>query len=530
MNVQARASGISFQGNGNAVAIDASGASGGGAVFLTAGTVVSPASVATLPPAMVVTASPSSATCDCSSADEVLVDLAAFPPQDPKATLLGVIATLGSVQGDYPGFDSDLQIIIDKIQEALTDEMGVERFVDTCHVLPAPDGEQVFYELARAVLGIQRLVPWNEMYVDPEGEPLPPPPAAVAPESLRRILEDQLTYILQTAALLADVTIQEARGEPGGAAAVSAADVSYLGGLGDIGSGLFLSAVDDFRNAWLTANAVLPVPTPPIGDPPIVSITTPGGDVDVGLTSLIVTGMVQDIVAGTVNDDDVSVLANGVTASVVNGSFLASAVPTRIGISAIVAVATDIDGNRATFCRFVRVDPTLTLQLQEISGNNQTGEIQSTLPLPLVVQLNDDNGNPVENEAVVFRVVQGNGGLGVNADRSQVVMTNPSGQAQASFTLGSRVGVGVDRVRARAVGFAGEVVFCTQTTGLPPDSINVVSGSNQRGEIGAPLAQPLIVVVTDAGQNPGRGCSGDLRCDRGWWGRRRCDERRRHDQ
>ncbi len=232
--------------------------------------------------------------------------------------------------------------------------------------------------------------------------------------------------------------------------AVKSADRHHADAAVAIRKTRFLQASNEFKEAWRTANAVLPSPGAPVGEPPIVSILTPASGGVLGLSSVTVTGVVHDIVAGTVNDADVSLHVNGVPAEVVNRSFLAREVPVGDGLSALVAVGTDGDGNRATSCAIVKVDIARGLRLRAISGDVQTGQIQSTLSEPLVVQVNDDTGKGVDGARVVYRVVQGNGGLGESRERSVVLHTDSRGRASSTLTLGSRVGVGVDRVRATA--------------------------------------------------------------------------------
>ena len=59
----------------------------------------------------------------------------------------------------------------------------------------------------------------------------------------------------------------------------------------------------------------------------------------------------------------------------------------------------------------------------EVSGNGQVGLVNQTLAAPLVVQVEDGAGNPIEGVTVRWRV-----GGGGSVNQSQVV-TGPDGQA-----------------------------------------------------------------------------------------------------
>ena len=70
--------------------------------------------------------------------------------------------------------------------------------------------------------------------------------------------------------------------------------------------------------------------------------------------------------------------------------------------------------------------------IEKVSGDAQTGPAGSTLPAPLVVQVNDARGNPVPNATVVFTVTEGDG-----STSSSTALTGPDGRASTSFTTGT---------------------------------------------------------------------------------------------
>jgi mono/diheme cytochrome c family protein len=70
----------------------------------------------------------------------------------------------------------------------------------------------------------------------------------------------------------------------------------------------------------------------------------------------------------------------------------------------------------------------------ESSGSKQIGATGSALPQPFVVQVNDDQGNPVPGAAVTFH-----GPAGVSFEPSDGV-TDSSGQLSTNVTLGAMAG------------------------------------------------------------------------------------------
>ncbi len=141
--------------------------------------------------------------------------------------------------------------------------------------------------------------------------------------------------------------------------------------------------------------------------------------------------------------------------------------------------------------------------IEVVSGDSQEGVINTNLSQPLKLRLLE-NGEPVTNKPVVFRVVQGDGALQPDtADEAQGAMaeTDANGEAEVSFRLGSRAGNGIHRVRARAVGFQGEALFQASANYSIGAVVGVIAGNNQRGAVRQPLPLPFIVAVTDEGAN-----------------------------
>lgn len=146
--------------------------------------------------------------------------------------------------------------------------------------------------------------------------------------------------------------------------------------------------------------------------------------------------------------------------------------------------------------------------LQEVSGNNQSGFIESELGQPLVVQVTDGN-NPVENWVVTFQVVQG-GGKFDNGGTTKNATTDQNGQATVRYTLGSSAGTpdnpfnnvvhAIAENNAQAL-TGSPVVFKASALASAAANLQEIGGNNQTGAAGQPLPQPVRVKVTDAAGN-----------------------------
>ena len=238
--------------------------------------------------------------------------------------------------------------------------------------------------------------------------------------------------------------------------------------------------------------------------PPHVTIDSPGNDTSTAETSVTVTGIVNDIVVGTVNDQQANVTVNGIGATVANRTFTALNVPLSLGLNTIQATGRDRAGNGATvsinITRQALTQPTLRL----VSGNNLSGPIKTLLAAPLVARLLDGSGQPIPNTPVVFQVTGGDGSVSTGGPpgmSSIAVNTNAQGQAQVNFILGSRSGAGNNMVTASSAGVGTTAVFTESATPTAAAMIVVDSGNDQSGVVGQALPLPFIAIVTDAGHN-----------------------------
>ncbi len=129
------------------------------------------------------------------------------------------------------------------------------------------------------------------------------------------------------------------------------------------------------------------------------------------------------------------------------------------------------------------------------SGNNQAGVAGSTLGSPFVVTAKSAAGTPVAGLAVTFTVTSGGGTLSAST-----VATDAQGQAQSTLTLGRTAGMNLVTASASASG--SPITFTATGTAGSAKTVALTSGNNQNGAVGAPLAAPLVVTVTDANANP----------------------------
>jgi hypothetical protein len=155
--------------------------------------------------------------------------------------------------------------------------------------------------------------------------------------------------------------------------------------------------------------------------PPQVSIDAPSAGGVTTDPAVTVSGTVNDVVVGTINDQDAQVAVNGVNAQVANRTYAALNVPLVLGQNTIQAVARDRVGNATTTSvTIIRVaadqppspivgDAVITHSLGIVSGNNQAATIGTAVTAPLVVVMRDAAGNPVSNQPVVFKVTSNSG-------------------------------------------------------------------------------------------------------------------------
>ncbi len=244
---------------------------------------------------------------------------------------------------------------------------------------------------------------------------------------------------------------------------------------------------------------------------PRVLIDSPVNGAVTAAASIAVSGRVNDVVLGTINSGQAQVTVNGTPASVSNRTFVAQGVALQEGTNTITAVALDAVGNFDTKTITVVRQAFTALSLTAVSGDQQQAGIGETLGAPLVVEVKDAGGNPVPGRSLTFRVLENSGDIADasgHRGRALALTTDAQGRGQVQFTLGSRAGVGNNRVEVNLVPLVTDavltvppVVFIASAVSHAPAKINLDSGRGQKGIVGQALPRPFVAVVTDEGHN-----------------------------
>ena len=133
--------------------------------------------------------------------------------------------------------------------------------------------------------------------------------------------------------------------------------------------------------------------------------------------------------------------------------------------------------------------------IHKISGDTQSGIVDSLLANPLVVEVRDQIGNSISGVTVNFVVTIGDGILSAATG-----ITDSNGQAQVTFTFG--MGIGTNTVRATVQGVSSAVEFTATASAQTATSLNIISGAGQAGASFDTLANPFVVEVRDQIDNP----------------------------
>lgn len=170
---------------------------------------------------------------------------------------------------------------------------------------------------------------------------------------------------------------------------------------------------------------------------------------------------------------------------------------TAIGVTALLALAGACGGGDDLLLPGAGEPATITV----VQGDQQSGRVGEALAQPLIVSVTDASGRPVDGATVVFSLTDAAPGASITPDTTT---SNSNGQATANVVLGTRPG---DQAgQAEALGGSGMPTATTgfTATALPENAngIAAVSGQDQSGQVGATLANPLVVLVSDPFGNP----------------------------
>ena len=120
-----------------------------------------------------------------------------------------------------------------------------------------------------------------------------------------------------------------------------------------------------------------------------------------------------------------------------------------------------------------------------MSNNGTAG---TALSAPFVVSVLDQNRKAFAGATVAFAVTAGKGVLSVES-----AMTDSSGQAESTLTLGSQPGTNTVEVIVAGL----KPIIFTAFGEAMPQTLTKVSGDEQQGTVGAALAAPFVISVLD---------------------------------
>ncbi len=132
----------------------------------------------------------------------------------------------------------------------------------------------------------------------------------------------------------------------------------------------------------------------------------------------------------------------------------------------------------------------------------RSGVVQSQLTQPLVVEVTDSLGNPVENVPLTFAVLsypQGGGDFSFSPSASAT--TNQTGRASVYFTPGSKTGVYQITAYNDNLINSGSVFFSVTADPAAADHIVVITESNQQDTVATTYGDSVRVKVVDAYDN-----------------------------
>lgn len=132
--------------------------------------------------------------------------------------------------------------------------------------------------------------------------------------------------------------------------------------------------------------------------------------------------------------------------------------------------------------------------LSVAQGDNQSGEVGTTLPQDLVVSIAPGLTKALGGVSVAWEVLSGDGSLA-----AAVTTTDANGQARNQWTLGSEPGQ--NQVRARVVGSSDSVTF-NATASAVSGALAKVSGDNQTDLPTNTDSAPLVVRLSRSDGTP----------------------------
>jgi hypothetical protein len=208
--------------------------------------------------------------------------------------------------------------------------------------------------------------------------------------------------------------------------------------------------------------------------------------------SLAAIGATQQFTA-VVKDQNGNTLANASVAWTTSSAAVVTVSATGLATAAGNGSAQVIAASGSATTSVTMTVAQAAAQLVKVSGDLQTATVGQTLAQPLVVRVSDANAHAIAGASVSFAAAAGSGSVG-----SASAMTNASGQAQSTWTLGQTAG---SQTASATVGALPALSFsATATAGAA--NVAAYTGNNQMGLVGYPVNVRPAVRVTDASSNP----------------------------
>lgn len=186
--------------------------------------------------------------------------------------------------------------------------------------------------------------------------------------------------------------------------------------------------------------------------PPYLTVESPQDGDTVRSNKIAVSGLINDIVRGTVAEGQALVTVNGKAANISNRSYLAEDITLNEGDNILKIDGADNVGNTSSISIKVNYLSLAPQHIEILSGQNQSAKINTILAAPLKIKLLDEKNQPVTGKPVIFRVTEGDGMVGVDTqDQGQgtQVQTDAQGIAATLFKLGTRAGTVTNALELR---------------------------------------------------------------------------------
>ncbi|MDQ4079706.1 MAG: Ig-like domain-containing protein, partial [Gemmatimonadota bacterium] len=133
--------------------------------------------------------------------------------------------------------------------------------------------------------------------------------------------------------------------------------------------------------------------------------------------------------------------------------------------------------------------------IKAVSGDRQRAPVRTGLPLPVVVRVVSRHGLPIPNTKVLFRPEYGDG-----ISEPDTATTDPEGRAKTIWRLGSIPGL--RRLLVSSEGVDSALVVVADADPVPGETRLAALDTAQRADIGAKLARPVGIRLTDTTGRP----------------------------